>query len=135
SCTEKFLEYFSIQIAMNYPLLNDVTQQIETSKLPLLGIIQNNKWTPLRPYTVKNLYPELGLAHENWHRHTARAFLTHKFSEPEILALFGHELMQQEAAHPFSSLSLSQFSKIANVLEQMKDQFKISGIEVHVIIQ
>ncbi|ENU37071.1 hypothetical protein [Acinetobacter parvus] len=131
----KFLEYFSIQIAMNYPLLNDVTQQIETSKLPLLGIIQNNKWTPLRPYTVKNLYPELGLAHENWHRHTARAFLTHKFSEPEILALFGHELMQQEAAHPFSSLSLSQFSKIANVLEQMKDQFKISGIEVHVIIQ
>ena len=43
--------------------------------------------------------------------------------------------MQQEAAHPFSSLSFSQFSKIANVLEQMKDQFKISGIEVHVIIQ
>ncbi|MCO8085312.1 hypothetical protein [Acinetobacter lwoffii] len=131
----KFLEYFSIQIAMNYPLLNDVIQQIETSKLPLLGIIQNNKWTPLRPSTVKDLYPELGLAHENWHRHTARAFLTHKFSEPEILALFGHELMQQEAAHPFSSLSLSQFSKIADVLEQMKTYFKITGVEAHVITQ
>ena len=61
--------------------------------------------------------------------------MTHKASEPAILALFGHELMQQEAAHPFASLSLSQFSKIADVLEQMKDQFKISGIEVHVIIQ
>ncbi|MDH5821236.1 hypothetical protein [Acinetobacter pseudolwoffii] len=131
----KFLEYFSIQIAMNYPLLSDVIQQIETSKLPLLGIIQNNKWTPLRPSTVKDLYPELGLAHENWHRHTARAFLTHKFSEPEILALFGHELMQQEAAHPFSSLSLSQFSKIADVLEQMKTYFKITGVEAHVITQ
>lgn len=131
----KFLEYFSIQIAMNYPLLNDVIQQIETSKLPLLGIIQNNKWTPLRPSTVKDLYPELGLAHENWHRHTARAFLTHKFSEPQILALFGHELMQQEAAHPFSSLSLSQFSKIADVLEQMKTYFKITGVEAHVITQ
>ena len=131
----KFLEYFSIQIAMNYPLLNDVIQQIETSKLPLLGIIQNNKWTPLRPSTVKDLYPELGLAHENWHRHTARAFSTHKFSEPEILALFGHELMQQEAAHPFSSLSLSQFSKIADVLEQMKTYFKITGVEAHVITQ
>ncbi len=131
----KFLEYFSIQIAMNYPLLSDVIQQIETSKLPLLGIIQNNKWTPLRPSTVKDLYPELGLAHENWHRHTARAFLTHKFSEPEILALFGHELMQQEAAHPFSSLSLSQFSKIADVLEQMKTYFKITGVEDHVITQ
>ena len=131
----KFLEYFSIQIAMNYPLLSDVIQQIETSKLPLLGIIQNNKWTPIRLSTVKDFYPELGLAHENWHRHTARAFLTHKFSEPEILALFGHELMQQEAAHPFSSLSLSQFSKIADVLEQMKTYFKITGVEAHVITQ
>lgn len=130
-----FLEYFSIQIAMNYPLLSDVIQQIETSKLPLLGIIQNNKWTPLRLSTVKDFYPELGLAHENWHRHTARAFLTHKFSEPEILALFGHELMQQEAAHPFSSLSLSQFSKIADILEQMKTYFKITGVEAHVITQ
>ncbi|MDM1021753.1 hypothetical protein QSV37_15820 [Acinetobacter sp. VNK23] len=131
----KFLEYFSTQIMMSHPALSDVIQQIETSKLPLLGIIQNNKWTPLRPYTVKNFHPELGLDHANWHRHTARAFLTHKITEPEILALFGHELMQQEAAHPFSSLSLSQFSKIANVLEQMKDQFKISGIEVNVITQ
>ncbi|MDM1344866.1 hypothetical protein HXZ95_11565 [Acinetobacter pseudolwoffii] len=130
-----FLEYFSIQIAMNYPLLSDVIQQIETSKLPLLGIIQNNKWTPIRLSTVKDFYPELGLAHENWHRHTARAFLTHKFSEPEILALFGHELMQQEAAHPFSSLSLSQFSKIADILEQMKTYFKITGVEAHVITQ
>ena len=131
----KFLEYFSIQIMMSHPALSDVIQQIEASKLPLLGIIQDDEWKPLSHSTVKNFHPELGLAHENWHRHTARAFLTHKFSEPEILALFGHELMQQEAAHPFSSLSLSQFSKIANVLEQMKDQFKISGIEVNVIIQ
>ena len=131
----KFLEYFSTQIMMSHPALSDVIQQIETSKLPLLGIIQNNKWTPLRPYTVKNFHPELGLDHENWHRHTARAFLTHKFSEPEILALFGHELMQQEAAHPFSSLSLSQFSKIADVLEQMKTYFKITGVEAHVITQ
>lgn len=130
-----FLEYFSTQIIMNQPALSDVIQQIQTSKLPLLGIIQNNEWVPLSPSVVKNFHPELGLDHANWHRHTARAFLTHRISEPEILALFGHELMQQEAAHPFSSLSLSQFSKIADVLEQMKDQFKISGIEVHVIIQ
>ena len=131
----KFLEYFSTQIMMSHPALNDVIQQIEASKLPFLGIIQDDEWKPLSPSTVKNFHPELGLDHANWHRHTARAFLTHKITEPEILALFGHELMQQEAAHPFSSLSLSQFSKIANVLEQMKDQFKISGIEVNVIIQ
>lgn len=130
-----FLKYFSTQIMMSQPALSDVMQQIEASKLPFLGIIQNDEWKPLSPSTVKDFHPELGLDHANWHRHTARAFLTHKVSEPEILALFGHELMQQEAAHPFSSLSLSQFSKIANVLEQMKDQFKISGIEVHVIIQ
>jgi hypothetical protein len=131
----KFLEYFSTQIMMSHPALNGVIQQIEASKLPFLGIIQDDEWKPLSPSTVKNFHPELGLDHANWHRHTARAFLTHKITEPEILALFGHELMQQEAAHPFSSLSLSQFSKIANVLEQMKDQFKISGIEVNVIIQ
>ncbi len=131
----KFLEYFSTQIMMSHPALSDVIQQIEASKLPFLGIIQDDEWKPLSPSTVKDFHPELGLDHANWHRHTARAFLTHKITEPEILALFGHELMQQEAAHPFSSLSLSQFSKIANVLEQMKDQFKISGIEVNVIIQ
>lgn len=131
----KFLEYFSTQIIMSHPALSDVIQQIEASKLPFLGIIQDDEWKPLSPSTVKDFHPELGLDHANWHRHTARAFLTHKITEPEILALFGHELMQQEAAHPFSSLSLSQFSKIANVLEQMKDQFKISGIEVNVIIQ
>ena len=131
----KFLEYFSIQIMMSHPALSDAIQQIEASKLPLLGIIQDDEWKPLSHSTVKNFHPELGLAHENWHRHTARAFLTHKFSEPEILALFGHELMQQEAAHPFSSLSLSQFSKIADVLEQMKTYFKITGVEAHVITQ
>ena len=130
-----FLEYFSTQIIMNQPALSNTIQQIKTSELPLLGIIQNNEWVPLSPSVVKNFHPELGLDHANWHRHTARAFLTHRISEPEILALFGHELMQQEAAHPFSSLSLSQFSKIADVLEQMKDQFKISGIELHVITQ
>ncbi|WP_298064022.1 hypothetical protein [uncultured Acinetobacter sp.] len=131
----KFLEYFSTQIMMSHPALSDAIQQIEASKLPLLGIIQDDEWKPLSHSTVKNFHPELGLAHENWHRHTARAFLTHKFSEPEILALFGHELMQQEAAHPFSSLSLSQFSKIAVVLEQMKTYFKITGVEAHVITQ
>ncbi|WP_180164527.1 hypothetical protein [Acinetobacter sp. YH12049] len=131
----KFLEYFSTQIMMSHPALSDVIQQIEASKLPFLGIIQNDEWKPLSPSTVKDFHPELGLDHANWHRHTARAFLTYKISEPEILALFGHELMQQEAAHPFSSLSLSQFSKIADVLEQMRSQFKIVGIEVHVITQ
>ena len=131
----KFLEYFSNQIKPSYPDLSDVIQQIKTSQLSLLGLIQNNKWVPLSPSVVKNFHLELGLDHANWHRHTARAFLSHRISEPEILALFGHELMQQEAAHPFSSLSLSQFSKITDVLEQMKDQFKISGIEVHVITQ
>lgn len=105
------------------------------SELPLLGIIQNNDWIPLRPSLVKKFHPELGLDHANWHRHTARAFLTYRSAEPEILALFGHELMQQEAAHPLSSLSLFQFSKIANVLEQMKTYFKITGIEVDVLTQ
>ena len=130
-----FLEYFLIQIMMSQPALSEVIQQIKMSKLPLLGIIQNNDWIPLSPSSVKKFHPELGLDHANWHRHTARAFLTHKVSEPEILALFGHELMQQEAAHPFSSLSFSQFSKIADVLEQMKTYFKITGVEVDVLTQ
>lgn len=131
----QFSDYFSNQIMMNESKLSDVIKQIKISQLPLLGIIQDGEWKPLSPSTVRKFQPELGLNHANWHRHTARAFLTDKVSEPEILALFGHELMQQEAAHPFSSLSLSQFSKIADVLEQMKDQFNIAGIEVHVLTQ
>jgi len=130
-----FLESFSTQILISQPALSDVIQQIKMSELPLLGIIQNNDWIPLRPSLVKKFHPELGLDHANWHRHTARAFLTYRSAEPEILALFGHELMQQEAAHPLSSLSLFQFSKIANVLEQMKTYFKITGIEVDVLTQ
>lgn len=131
----KFLEYFSIHMMMDHSYLVDVIEQIKTSKLPLLGIIRNDEWVPLSPSVVKAFNPEFGFEHANWHRHTARAFLTNKIDEPEILALFGHEAMQQEAAHPFSSLPLSQFSRISNVLEQMKDHFKISGVELHVITQ
>ncbi|MEL1747539.1 hypothetical protein V2W49_23855, partial [Acinetobacter baumannii] len=101
----------------------------------LLNIFQDGQWQPLRPSTVEDFHPELGLEHENWHRHTARAFLSNKISEIEILALFGHEPMQQEAAHPYSSLSISQYSSIAHVLEQMKDYFNITGIELDVLIQ
>lgn len=84
---------------------------------------------------VKNFNFELGLEHPNWHRHTARAFLSEKISEPEILALFGHEPMQQEAAHTYSSLSLHQFYNIADLLEHMKDHFEITGMEVNVLTQ
>lgn len=43
--------------------------------------------------------------------------------------------MQQEAAHPYSSLSLHQFYSIADRLENMKDHFEITGIEVNVLTQ
>ena len=43
--------------------------------------------------------------------------------------------MQQEAAHPYSSLAISQYLSIAPILEQMKDHFEITGIELHVLIQ
>lgn len=109
-------------------------QDILDSKQPLLTIFVDKKWTSLSPSVVKNFHPELGLDHANWHRHTARAFLTDKVPEPEILALFGHEQMQQEAAHPYSSLALSQFTKIADVLDQMKEAFQIPEINIHVII-
>lgn len=130
-----FLHYFKTQITPIQPEISNNIQQILESKLPLLNIFQDGQWQPLRPSTVEDFHPELGLEHENWHRHTARAFLSHKISEIEILALFGHEPMQQEAAHPYSSLSISQYSSIAHVLEQMKDYFNITGIELDVLIQ
>lgn len=130
-----FLHYFKTQIGSSQPEISQHIQQILESKLPLLNIFQDDQWQPLRPSIIKNFHPELGLEHENWHRHSARAFLSHKISEIEILALFGHEPMQQEAAHPYSSLSISQYSSIAHVLEQMKDYFNITGIELDVLIQ
>lgn len=54
-----FLEYFSTQIIISQPALSDVIQQIKTSELPLLSIIQNNEWVPLSPSVVKNFHPEL----------------------------------------------------------------------------
>ena len=130
-----FLDYFKTHIAPSQPEIPQHIQQILESKLPLLNIFQNGQWHTLRPSIIKKFNPELGLHHENWHRHTARAFLSHKISEIEILALFGHEPMQQEAAHPYSSLSISQYSSIAHVLEQMKDHFQITGIELDVLTQ
>lgn len=131
----EFLHYFKTHITAAYPEISYYIEQTLESKLPLLNIFQNDQWKPLNPSTVRNFHPELGLEHPNWHRHTARAFLSNKISEHEILALFGHEPMQQEAAHPYSSLSISQYSSIAHVLEQMKDLFNITGIELDVLIQ
>ncbi|MDR6107058.1 hypothetical protein [Acinetobacter baylyi] len=130
-----FLHFFQIQISPIQPEIPQYIQKILESELPLLNIIQDGQWQPLRSSIVKNFHPEFGLEHANWHRHMARAFLSNKISEPEILALFGHEPMQQEAAHPYSSLSISQYSSIAHVLEQMKDHFNITGIELDVLIQ
>ncbi|MHA3056598.1 hypothetical protein ACX1NT_01550 [Acinetobacter sp. ANC 5584] len=130
-----FLHYFKTQIGPDYPEIPQYIQEILESKRPFLNISQNSQWQPLSPSIVRIFNSDLGLEHANWHRHTARAFLTNKISEPDILALFGHEPMQQEAAHPYSSLSVSQYSNIAHVLEQMKDHFKITGIELNVLIQ
>lgn len=130
-----FLHYFKTQIGPSQPEILQHIQQILESKLPLLNIFQDDQWQPLRPSIMKNFHPELGLEHENWHRHTARAFLSHKISEIEILALFGHEPMQQEAAHPYSSLSISQYLSMAHAIEKMKDYFNITGIELDVLIQ
>lgn len=130
----KFLNYIKRQIASTDTDNQQYIQQILESEIPLLNIFNNGKWQTLGPAVVSNFHPELGLEKPNWHRHTARAFLSNKISEAEILALFGHEPMQQEAAHPHSSLSFSQYFKTANILEQMKDHFKISGIELHVLI-
>lgn len=130
-----FLNYIKRQIASTYPDSQQYIEQILESEIPLLNIFNNGKWQTLGPSVVNNFHPELGLEYPNWHRHTARAFLSNKISEPAILALFGHEAMQQESAHPYSSLSFSQYFKITHILEQMKTHFKISGIELHVLTQ
>ena len=129
-----FLDYFKLQIGPSYPEIQYQIQLILVNKLPLLNIFHNEKWQTLSPSTVRNFTPELDLEHANWHRHAARAFLSNKISETEILALFGHEQMQQEAAHPYSSLSITQYSKISLILEQMKDHFQITGIELNALI-
>lgn len=131
----RFLQYLKSQTDPRHYDIQLHIQHILESKRPLLNIVERGQLQSLSPSRVDNFHPELGLEHANWHRHTARAFLTNKISEPEILALFGHEPMQQEAAHPYSSLSLSQYSKITDVLEQMKDYFSIDGIELDVLIQ
>lgn len=133
----QFLHYFKRQIGPTHTDIQQQIQQILENKRPLLNILYNDQWQALSPSIVKNFHPELGLEHANWHRHAARAFLSqsNEIGEPAVLALFGHEQMQQEAAHTYSSLSISQYSKITHVLEPMKEHFKITGIELNVLIQ
>jgi len=133
----QFLHYFKRQIGPTHTDIQQQIQQTLENKRPLLNILYNDQWQALSPSIVKNFHPELGLEHANWHRHAARAFLSqsNEIGEPAVLALFGHEQMQQEAAHTYSSLSISQYSKITHVLEQMKEHFKITGIELNVLIQ
>ena len=133
----KYLEFLKIckkYIRISHPQITVSIQEIFDSKIPLLHTIKHDQLIPLTPSLVNNIHPQLALDYPNWHRHTARAFLTHKIDEHEILALFGHEPMQQEAAHQYSSLAFSQYAKVANTLEQMKDAFKITGINLNAII-
>ena len=131
----QFLRFVELEVGITECHVIQHVQQVLNNQRPLLHLFHDEKWQPLSPTLVKNFNFELGLEHPNWHRHTARAFLSEKISEPEILALFGHEPMQQEAAHPYSSLSLHQFYSIADRLENMKDHFEITGIEVNVLTQ
>lgn len=126
----KFLTYFK---DTHYAIQQSM-QDILDSQLPLLHILDQNGLQPLTSSIVKKFNSEFLLEQANWHRHTTRAFLTHKINEIEILALFGHEPIQQEVAHPYSSFSFSQYKKIANALEQMKEYFAIKGIEIDVLI-
>ena len=134
---DKYLEFiknFKKYIRVSHPQIAVNIQEIFDSKIPLLHTIEHDQLIPLTPSLVNNIHPQLALDYPNWHRHTARAFLTHKIDEHEILALFGHEPMQQEAAHQYSSLAFSQYAKVANTLGQMKDAFKITGINLNAII-
>ena len=133
---QKYLEFLK-QVqrlkGISDPILKQYIQDIFDSKIPLLNIYQHGQWQALTPTLVQAFHPELGLDHSNWHRHTTRAFLTSKSEEPSILALFGHEVMQQEAAHPYSSLSFNHYKQLANLLQQMCHEFHISGINHHAI--
>ena len=131
----RFLEH----IQQHYMAINrEISAQIDAifnNEQPLLNLLQNGTLTPLTPSNVRDFHPEVGLAHPNWHRHTTRAFLTNKqIPEPLILALFGHEAFQQEAAHPFSSLSLNQYRALATHLNEMQEYFEIIGVNLNVLI-
>lgn len=131
----QFLKFLHLQLSCENIALAQYVQDIFDSKRPLLNIYTNKKLETLKPSLVKKNQPELGLRHDNWHRHTTRAFLTGKVSEPAILALFAHENMQQESAHLYSSFSMSEYRNLADTLESMIENFKITGIELDVLLQ
>lgn len=130
----RFLEFLKQELSFEDPKFAQYIQDILDSKIPLLNCQINKKLYALRPSLVKQLQPALGLQHDNWHRHTSRAFLTQKLAEPAILALFAHEPMQQEAAHLYSSFKFSDYKQTALQLESMKDYFQITGIELDDLI-
>lgn len=131
----QFLDFIKMKMKFLQPHIYEEIDATLKSNRPLLNIYINNRLISLNASLVKQQQPELGLEYANWHRHTVRAFLTQKISEPHILALFGHEEQQQEAAHLYSSFSMSTYKQLAIHLESMKEYFNISGIEVHAICQ
>ena len=135
---QKFLEFLRFLQKKHLNLSQEFQtclDKILSSQRPLLNLFHNDEFIPISATLLRKKFPNLQNPHDNWHRHTARSFLTMKVAEPEILALFGHENMQQEAAHPYSSLPLNQYKKISAVLDNMQEQFSITGIELDVIQQ
>lgn len=127
----RFLKHIQRELSFEDQNFAEEIQEILDSKRPLLNIHNaNNELEPLRSGLIKNIHLELGLRHDNWHRHTVRAFLTLKIEEPAILALFGHEAMQQEAAHLYSSFTTTEYKTLALQLESMKNHFDIRGINL-----
>jgi hypothetical protein len=127
-----FLKNFQKIYGMRNHELHRHIQKILNNEMTLLTVWSEKEFVALSPKHIYQFVPVLKKLGDNWLRHTTRAYLTNKLDETLILALFGHELSQQEFAHPYSSLSLCDYkTDVMTSLEKMKEYFEIIGIKIY----
>lgn len=150
-CTalEDYLNYLE-QFYAKYHVLGhtyDAINDVFTSQTALLNLFVYDSLKPkqvgldpeiiLSPITPELVNIQLKKAFPlalNWPRHFGRYYLaTQDISTSVINAVFGHESPDQEALHPYSSLSISQIKKAGDAYEKMTKDLNLKRIQFDVI--
>nr|WP_241878947.1 hypothetical protein [Psychrobacter sp. PraFG1]UNK05587.1 hypothetical protein MN210_01455 [Psychrobacter sp. PraFG1] len=133
SAIESFMSYLE-QFATSYkylePQLRNDVLKILNSERPLLNYIDShNEFHSLRPGIVaKELSDNLRFK-VDWTRHVGQRFLHEQgVDESLVLAIFGHEMMGQEAWRKQSSLSIGDIIAVKDIYQKLADELQLEQV-------
>ena len=125
-----YLNAFAKQFGRIEPQLKHEIFRILNSQRPLLNFIDsNNTFHSLRPSTITKELSNNFRFKVDWTRHIGQRFLHEQgVDEAMILAIFGHEMMGQEAWRKQSSLSIGDIVSVKDIYQKMTYELKLEQV-------